>query len=146
LEIQALTVPAKGASSRISSERIDSNRVSRIAASIEKHLGLRLSDQDVYINVSGGVRVHEVGVDLAIAAAIHSARTGVSLPKELVFAGELSLAGELRPIRKLGVRIKTAESLGFTRFIGPPAPRGEVVPTSAKLVQNLGQAIKFMLD
>ncbi len=120
LEIQALTVPAKGSISRITSERIEQSRVARIAASIEKHLKLSLSDQDLYINVSGGIRIGDVGADLAIAAAIFSARTGVPNPAKVAFAGELSLSGELRPLRKLSQRIRTAEQLGFSRFISPP--------------------------
>jgi DNA repair protein RadA/Sms len=119
VEIQALAVPAKGAVSRVFSDKIDSARVSRAAAVLEKHLGLRLSDQDLYINVAGGIRIGEVGTELALAAAIYSARTGLPLPAGLAIAGELSLTGEIRPVRRLPGRIKTAKNLGFTRFLGP---------------------------
>jgi DNA repair protein RadA/Sms len=119
VEIQALAVPAKGAMSRVFSDRIDSARVSRVAATLEKHLGLRLSDHDLYINVAGGIRITEVGVELALAMALYSARTGLPLPAGAVVAGELSLAGEIRPIRRLPGRIRTARSLGFERFLGP---------------------------
>lgn len=148
LEIQALTVPAKGTTSRVSSERIEASRVARIAATLEKHLNLRLSDQDIYINVSGGVRVSEVGVDLAIAAAIHSARSGVALSSRCAFAGELSLAGEVRPVRKLALRMKTAETLGFDRFVGPVAGKGEslVRPAGSAAVGNLAAAVASMLS
>jgi DNA repair protein RadA/Sms len=119
VEIQALTVPVKGAMSRVFSDRIDQARVSRIAATLEKHLNLRLSDQDLYINVAGGIRISEVGVDLALAAALYSARTDIPLPLKTALAGELSLAGEVRPLRRLPGRIKTSKSLGFEQFIGP---------------------------
>jgi DNA repair protein RadA/Sms len=119
VEIQALAVPAKGAMSRIFSDRIDSARVSRVAATIEKHLGLRLSDQDLYINVAGGIRITEVGVELALACAIYSARTGLPLPAKTAIAGELSLAGEVRSVRRLPGRVKTAKNLGFSAFVGP---------------------------
>jgi DNA repair protein RadA/Sms len=119
VEIQALTVPAKGAMSRVFSDRIDSARVSRAAAILEKHLGLRLSDQDVYVNVAGGIRITEVGVELALASALYSARTGLPLPARTAIAGELSLAGEVRPLRRLPGRIKTSRSLGFDQFLGP---------------------------
>jgi DNA repair protein RadA/Sms len=126
VEIQALTVPAKGSMSRVFSDRIDSARVSRVAAVIERHLGLRLSDQDLYVNVAGGIRITEVGVELALAAALYSARTGIPVPGAAAIAGELSLAGELRPIRRLGGRIRTGRSLGFDRFLGPaPELQGE---------------------
>jgi len=119
VEIQALTVPAKGSISRVFSDRIDSARVSRVAAIIEKHLGLRLSDQDIYINVAGGIRINEVGVELALACALYSARTGIPAPAKTAISGELSLAGEVRPLRRLPGRIKTANKAGFTGFLGP---------------------------
>jgi DNA repair protein RadA/Sms len=121
VEIQALTVPAKGSISRVFSDRIDSARVSRVAATIEKHLGLRLSDHDLYVNVAGGIRISEVGVELALACAIYSARTGLSIPAKTAIAGELSLAGEVRPVRRLSGRIKTSRNLGFEGFLGPAA-------------------------
>ncbi|MCL2473237.1 MAG: DNA repair protein RadA, partial [Treponema sp.] len=119
VEIQALTIPAKGTMSRVFSDRIDSARVSRVAAVIEKHLGLRLSDQDLYINVAGGIRIDEVGVELALASALYSARANIPAPAKTAIAGELSLAGEVRPLRRLGSRVKTARNLGFTEFLGP---------------------------
>jgi DNA repair protein RadA/Sms len=119
IEIQALAVPAKGTISRVFSGHIDSARVSRVAAVLEKHLGLRLSDQDLYVNVAGGIRINEVGVELALACVLYSARTGIPLPAKTAIAGELSLAGEVMPIRRLGARSKTARNLGFTAVIGP---------------------------
>jgi DNA repair protein RadA/Sms len=119
VEIQALTVPAKGSMSRVFSDRIDSARVSRVAAALEKHLKLRLSDQDIYVNVAGGIRIAEVGVELALGCALYSARTGIPLPVRTAIAGELSLAGEVRPVRRLPGRIKTSRSLGFETFLGP---------------------------
>jgi DNA repair protein RadA/Sms len=116
VELQALTVPAKGSVSRVFSGSIETNRVSRVAASLEKHLGLRLSDQDLYVNVAGGIRINEVGVELALAAALYSARTGIALPAATAIAGELSLAGEVLPVRKKAAREKTAGGLGFSLF------------------------------
>ncbi|MCL2094009.1 MAG: DNA repair protein RadA [Treponema sp.] len=125
VEIQALSVPAKGSMSRVFSDRIDSARVSRVAAVIEKHLGLRLSDQDLYVNVAGGIRINEVGVELALACALYSARTGLALPATTAIAGELTLAGEVRPLRRLSARLRTARNLGFHTFLGPVLPSEE---------------------
>ena len=122
VEIQALVIPAKGAMSRVFSDRIDSGRVSRVSAVLEKHLGLRLSDHDLYINVAGGIRITEVGVELALACALYSARTGLALPRDLAIAGELSLTGEIRPVSRLAGRAKTALNLGFSSFLGPAEP------------------------
>jgi len=116
VEIQALTVPAKGSISRVFSDRIDSARVSRVAAVLEKHLGLRLSDQDIYVNVSGGIRINEVGAELALASALYSARTGIPVPVKAAIAGELSLSGDIYSVRRINNRIKTAENLGFNGF------------------------------
>mgnify|MGYP001163403133 FL=1 len=119
VEIQALTVPAKAGITRVYSDRIDASRVARVAAVIEKQTGLRLSDQDLYVNVAGGVRLAEPGIDLALAAALYSARTGQPLPKGAALAGELSLAGELRPVRQMAKRARAAKALGFSSVLGP---------------------------
>ncbi|MDR0642302.1 MAG: DNA repair protein RadA [Treponema sp.] len=124
VEIQALTVIAKSGMSRVYSDRIDSGRVSRVAAALEKHLGVRLSDQDIYVNVAGGIRIAEVGVELALGCAIYSARTGLALPAGLAIAGELSLTGEIRPLRRMAGRLRSAGGLGFPQFLGPASSEG----------------------
>ncbi|MDR2793640.1 MAG: DNA repair protein RadA [Treponema sp.] len=136
VEIQALTAPAKGAVSRVFSDRVDQARVSRIAAILEKYLNLRLSDQDLYINVAGGIRITEVGVDLAVAAALYSARTNIPLPVKTAVAGELSLAGEVRPLRRMAGRIKTGKSLGFDTFIGPASDETNPVLIEARDIKS----------
>jgi DNA repair protein RadA/Sms len=150
VEIQALTIPAKGAVSRVFSDKIDSGRVSRVAASLEKHLGLRLSDQDLYVNVAGGIRITEVGTELALACALYSARTGLALPAGLVIAGELSLTGEIRPVRRMAGRIKTAANLGFGSFLGPAPETGTAgelriagdIKTAIKLIYGTSAGVK----
>jgi DNA repair protein RadA/Sms len=148
VEIQALVVPAKGSMSRVFSDKIDSARVSRIAATLEKHLNLRLSDHDLYVNVAGGIRIVEVGVELALAGAIYSAKTGLPLPGKTAIAGELSLAGEVRPVRKSASRIKTAKNLGFEQFLGPipEAAETETNPKDSSIfaVSDIKSAIKAL--
>lgn len=119
VEIQALTVTAKTGISRVFSDKIDSARVNRVAAVLEKRIGLKLSDQDIYVNVAGGIRLREPAVDLALAAALYSARADKSLHPDSAYAGELSLSGEIRPVPKIQQRIKTAAALGFTKFFCP---------------------------
>jgi DNA repair protein RadA/Sms len=125
VEIQALTVGAKTGLSRVYSDRIDSGRAARVAAALEKYLGVRLSDQDIYVNVAGGIRIAEVGAELALGCALYSARTGLALPAGLVIAGELSLTGEIRPLRRMAGRLRTARALGFPQFLGPAAEAAE---------------------
>lgn len=119
VEIQALTIPAKASISRIYSEKIDSGRVARIAAVIEKRCGLCFSDQDIYVNVAGGIKLSESSIDAAIAAALYSARTDLPVKKDTVIFGELSLAGEVRPVSKTKQRSKASEALGYTNVISP---------------------------
>ncbi len=119
VEIQALTVPAKASISRIYSEKIDSGRVARVAAVIEKRCGLCFSDQDIYVNVAGGIKLSESSIDAALAAALYSARTDIAVKNGTAVFGELSLAGEIRPVTKTKQRIKAAEGLGFTQILSP---------------------------
>ncbi|MDR2537815.1 MAG: DNA repair protein RadA [Treponema sp.] len=143
VEIQALTVPAKGAMSRVFSDRLDSARVARVAATLEKHLSLRLSDQDLYVNMAGGIRITEVGVELALACALYSARTGLPIPARVAIAGELSLTGEVRPVQRIAARIKTSANLGFDTFLGP---QSESLDMPDKAVGDIKAAIKALFS
>ncbi len=137
VEIQALTVPAKASISRIYSEKIDSGRVARIAAVIEKRCGLCFSDQDIYVNVAGGIKLSESSIDAALAAALYSARTDISVKNETAVFGELSLAGEIRPVTKTNQRIKAAESLGFDTIIIPAEEKTAGIPDIKTLIKTI---------
>lgn len=132
VEIQALTVPAKSSINRVYSDKVDSARVSRVAAVLEKRAGIQFSDQDIYINVAGGVRLTESAIDAALAAALYSARTDVPLGEKTAVVGELSLAGEIRPVTKLRQRVKTARELGFSKVIAPSAEDSALAVDSIK--------------
>lgn len=119
VEIQSLVVPAKGGISRVFSDRIDSRRVSRIAAVIEKHLKLPFSELDIYVNVAGGIRIGEVGVDLPLAVSLYSAKTNLNVPSLTSVLGEVSLAGEIRTVPHIDKRIKACMEMGFKTIIGP---------------------------
>ena len=136
VEIQALTVPAKASLNRVYSDKVDSARVSRVAAVLEKRGGIRFSDQDIYINVAGGMRLTESAIDGALAAALYSARTDIPLPAKTVIVGELSLAGEIRPVTKLKQRIKAAVELGFDKAIVSEKISGAVA------VESIGAMVK----
>lgn len=146
VEIQALTVPAKSGISRVFSDCIDSRRISRLAAVLEKHLGLVFSDQDIYINIAGGIKLRETACELATAMALYSARAGIPMPGKTAAAGELSLAGEVRTITHVKRRLKAAAEMGFTRCLLPeetPATEtaGEVETLQAGRVQDCVQLI-----
>ncbi|MBP5793529.1 MAG: DNA repair protein RadA, partial [Spirochaetaceae bacterium] len=138
VEIQALTVPAKASIARVFSEKIESARVSRVAAVLEKKSGLKLSEYDLYVNVAGGVRLNESAIDLALAAALYSARTDLPCPEATALAGEISLAGEIRPVSRLKQRVKTAQNLGFSRVLAPEKSPETVYVTDIKsLIKEL---------
>ena len=117
VEIQALVVPAKSSLQRIYSERIDSARVSRVAAILQRHAGLQLADQDIYVNVAGGMRLSEVSIELALALALYSSRQDIPIPRGVASFGELSLAGEVRPVTFHERRVRSLVSMGYKRVI-----------------------------
>jgi DNA repair protein RadA/Sms len=146
VEIQALTVPAKAGLTRVYSERIDTARVSRVAAVLEKQTGMRFSDQDLYVNVAGGMRLTEPGIDLALACALFSARSGTSLPPGAALAGELSLAGEVRPVRQMRRRARAAEALGFSLVVGPVEEERPKEASAWNRVASLREALKLLFS
>jgi DNA repair protein RadA/Sms len=92
------------------------------------------TELDVYLNVAGGLRISEPAADLAVAAALISAREDAALPKEAVIFGEISLSGALRPVAQTENRLKEAEKLGFTSAITSQSPK-KIVTTDLELRQ-----------
>ena len=119
VELQALVVPAKSGLQRIYSDKVDIARVSRVAAILERHTDLKLSDQDIYVNVAGGMKLNDVSIELPLALALYSSKINRSLPAKLVSFGELSLAGEVRNVVYLERKLKAASELGFDLVISP---------------------------
>ena len=124
VEIQALVVPARSGLQRIYSDRIDNARVSRVAAILQKHAGLNLADQDIYVNVAGGMKLSEVSIELALALALYSSKEDIPLRSSLAAFGELSLAGEVRPVSFTDRRLKNLSDMGFTDVLSPESKRG----------------------
>ncbi len=139
VEIQTLVVPAKGSLQRIYSDRIDSARVSRVAAILERHAGLMLSDQDIYVNVGGGMKLSEVSIELALAIALYSSRMDIPVPDDLAAFSELSLAGEVRPVSSSARRMKALSDMGFKRAITTDSKPS--LGTSSDNVKDIKQAI-----
>ena len=118
-EIQALVAPSTLASPRRTVVGLDSGRVSTILAVLESRCGIPFAGLDVFMNVAGGMRLSEPAADLAIAAALLSAREDAALPAESVLFGEISLSGALRPVSQAENRLKEARKLGFSQAILP---------------------------
>jgi DNA repair protein RadA/Sms len=118
-EIQALVVPSPLGTPRRTVVGLDSGRLSTILAVLEARCGIPFTGLDVFLNVAGGMRVTEPAADLAVAAALVSAREDVAIPPETVLFGEISLSGALRPVAQTENRLKEAAKLGFTQAIAP---------------------------
>ncbi|MEZ5768577.1 MAG: DNA repair protein RadA [Paracoccaceae bacterium] len=119
VEFQALVAPSSLAQPRRSVLGWDAGRLAMILAVLEARAGIPFAGLDVYLNVAGGMRVSEPAADLAVAAALLSAREDVAVPKETVIFGEISLSGALRPVTQAENRLKEAAKLGFTSAIAP---------------------------
>ncbi len=120
VEVQALIVRiASGATPRRAVVGWDSGRLAMLLAVLEARCGLSFSTCEVYLNVAGGYRLADPAADLAVAAALVSALSDKPLPPTAAWFGEVSLAGEIRPVAHGSIRVREAEKLGFTRAFGP---------------------------
>ena len=118
-EIQALVTPTAFPAPRRTTNGIDYNRMCLIIAVLEKRLGLKFYQNDVYLNVIGGLRLDEPASDVSVAMALISSMTDRIVPDDLIAIGELGLAGECRAVSNLEQRVKEAARLGFTKAVVP---------------------------
>ncbi|MEL6701183.1 MAG: magnesium chelatase domain-containing protein, partial [Pseudomonadota bacterium] len=119
-EFQALVAPSPHSQPRRSVVGWDGGRLAMILAVLEARCGVPFTGLDVYLNVAGGMRIQEPAADLAVAAALVSAREDHALPADACVFGEISLSGALRPVSQAENRLKEARKLGFTSAIVPP--------------------------
>jgi DNA repair protein RadA/Sms len=128
VEIQGLTSQTAFGHPRRTANGIDTNRLLLITAVLTRRVGLRLSDQDVFVNVVGGLQVGEPAADLAIAASIASSAKDKSMPADLVLVGEVGLSGELRSVPRLDERLIEASKLGFRQAVLPANRKADGEP------------------
>jgi DNA repair protein RadA/Sms len=124
LEVQALAAKTPFPAPRRVVQGLDGRRVDMVLAVLERRLGLPLANLDVYVNLAGGLRVLDPGLDLAVALAVYSAVVGRPLPQDLAVVGEVGLLGEVRSVVSLERRLKEGERAGFGRFLHPGNTRG----------------------
>ncbi|MGR3515157.1 MAG: DNA repair protein RadA [Paracoccaceae bacterium] len=134
-EFQALVSPAPAGQARRSVVGWDGSRLAMILAVLESRCGIPFAGLDVYLNVAGGLRISEPAADLAVAAALLSAREDSALPRRTVVFGEISLSGGVRPVGQTEARLKEAEKLGFEAAILPE--RSKLGHTAGMKVQKI---------
>jgi len=135
LELQALCSSSGLGTPRRTAIGIDGGRLALLIAVLEKIEGLTLRDQDVFLNVTGGMRINEPAADLAIVAAINSSFLNRSVDHGTIVTGEVGLAGEIRAVMGVDARIKEAEKLGFKRAI---VPKSNLKTKLASKIEILG--------
>ncbi len=145
VELQALVTQSVFGLPRRTANGIDYNRLTLLVAVMEKKAGFMLGNQDVYLNVVGGIKVNEPALDLGIILATASSFKNVSIPKGVIALGEVGLTGEVRTINMMEKRLKEAERLGFKKCIIPENNK-KLLKESYKLdiigVKNINEAMK----
>jgi DNA repair protein RadA/Sms len=148
VEIQALSSTTSFGLPRRTANGIDLNRLLLLVAVLSKRVGLRLSDQDVFVNVIGGLRIVEPAADLSVATAIASSFHNVPVAADLAIVGEIGLSGELRMVSQMERRLNEAAKLGFRRCLMPkPARQLTNLPDGLEIigVRSLSDALEVAL-
>ncbi|MCH8477872.1 MAG: DNA repair protein RadA [Wenzhouxiangella sp.] len=142
VEVQALVAPSTLSNPRRVAVGIDQNRLGMLLAVMNRHAGIQIGDQDVFVNVAGGIRVSETASDLAIALALKSSLREKPLPKGLVAFGEIGLAGELRPVYNGEERLREAAGQGFDEALVPEGNlKGVKARITARGFRTLAEAL-----
>jgi DNA repair protein RadA/Sms len=148
IEVQSLVSYTSFGMPRRMATGMDYNRVVLLIAVLEKRANLQLSSYDVYVNLTGGIRVGEPSLDAAVVLAVASAYTNKSVDKGLIVFGEIGLTGELRAVAMAEKRVSEAAKLGFTRCILPKANMKEMVGSKGiKGIEVLGaESVEELLE
>jgi DNA repair protein RadA/Sms len=146
VEVQALVDDSALGNPRRVSVGLDQNRLAMLLAILHRHEGITCSDQDVFINVVGGVKLSETGADLAVLSAVLSSLKDKAIARDLIIFGEVGLTGEIRPVQGGEERISDAAKHGFKHAIVPTAnaPRKPIKGIKITSVQHLSEAIKAL--
>ena len=119
IEVQALVSSAVYGTPQRSATGFDTRRMNMLLAVLEKRVGFKLAQKDVYLNIAGGLRVNDPAIDLSVITAVLSSNMDVEIEPTICMAGEVGLSGEIRPVNRIEQRIAEAAKLGFNRIIVP---------------------------
>lgn len=116
IEVQALVSSAVYGTPQRSTTGFDARRLNMLLAVLEKRVGFRLGQKDVFLNIAGGIRVDDPAIDMSVVTSILSSSEDLPVPQNVCFAGEIGLSGEIRPVNRIDSRISEAEKLGFEKI------------------------------
>ncbi len=148
VEMQALTSPTTFGNPRRTPNGVDYNRLLLVSAVLTRRLGLKLHEQDIFVNVIGGIKIDEPASDLAMGAALVSSYYDKAIPPDMAFVGEIGLSGEVRGVAQLPARLNEAYKIGFRRVMIPKMRRPlPDLPRDLKVIEvrHLGEALAHML-
>ncbi len=134
IEVQALVSTAAYGTPQRSSTGFDGRRLNMLLAVLEKRVGFKLLQKDVFLNIAGGLRVQDPAIDLAVLAAVLSSNMDIPLDASTCLCGEVGLAGEIRPVNRIEQRIAEAQKLGFKRIIIPADQKIDTTRSSIQVV------------
>lgn len=138
IEIQALTSPANIGFARRTGVGVENTRLNMIIAVLERRAGISLMNQDVYVNVVGGLRPEGTSIDLAVAMALYSSFKGVAIPSDTMVLGEVGLTGELRSVQNAEKIVKEAARMGLKRVILPKRNAERIAASAPKSIKLIG--------
>ena len=134
IEVQALVSSAAYGTPQRSSTGFDGRRLNMLLAVLEKRVGFKLLQKDVFLNIAGGLKVQDPAIDLAVLAAVLSSNMDIALDAGTCLCGEVGLAGEIRPVNRIEQRISEAQKLGFRRILIPAEQKVETGRYSIEIV------------
>lgn len=146
-EVQSLVAPTTFPAPRRMTTGADYNRVNLLIAVLEKRVGLNLSNQDIYVNIVGGMRIDEPAADLGIICAVASAFKNKDIDPDIALIGEVGLTGELRAVNQIDKRLNEMKKLGFSKCIIPESnKRGLALPKDLTIyyAKNVGSALQLL--
>ena len=117
IEIQALVSTAVYGTPQRSATGFDNKRLNMLLAVLEKKCGFKLGSKDVFLNITGGIKIEDPAIDLAVVCAVLSSDLSISINQKVCFVGEIGLSGEIRAVNKVNERIIEAEKLGYEQII-----------------------------
>ncbi len=144
VEIQALTSTTGSAQPRRTTNGFDLNRLLMLGAVLTKRVGLPLFNQDIYVNVVGGLRIGEPAADLAVAVAVASSYRNQRIESDLVLVGEVGLSGELRTVSQIDRRLAEAAKLGFTKAVVPATAQAAAAGLELLPARSLAEVVDLL--